>query len=125
MSHRGKPVTRNIREQRQREAATRQAEYDALTLQQKLDKLPPPPHAAKERARLLGAKAKPAKANKEMLDTVDTAIGHGDPLDLERSAADLNEVKEKIKVGLWSADNEPTSSSKEVRERLIKKLKKS
>lgn len=54
MSSRGKPVTRQIREQRQREAAVRQAEYDALSLQEKLDKLPPAPAAARQRAKLTG-----------------------------------------------------------------------
>lgn len=54
MSSRKKPITRQILEQRQREAAVRQEEYDALTLEQKLERLPPEPHAARQRARLLG-----------------------------------------------------------------------
>jgi hypothetical protein len=44
--------TAAIRAERRKSAEARQAEYDKLTLQQKLDKLPPEPHAAKQRAKL-------------------------------------------------------------------------
>lgn len=56
MSHGGKhgyPRTRQVMELRRKEAEQRQAEYDQLTTQQKLDKLPPEPHAAKQRKKLL------------------------------------------------------------------------
>lgn len=56
MSHRGKKKTRSMLEQLRKEAGERQAEYDKLTLQQKLDRLPAEPHAAKQRARLLAQK---------------------------------------------------------------------
>lgn len=52
MSSRGYPVTKQVREFRRKEAEKRQAEYDKLSLQQKLDRLPPPPQAAKQRAKL-------------------------------------------------------------------------
>lgn len=59
MSSRRRPVTRRVREFRQSEAAKRQAEYDKLTLQQKLDRLPAPPAAARQRAKLMGQTQKP------------------------------------------------------------------
>lgn len=62
MSHRGMPVTRQIRETRRNLANERQAEYDKLSLKQKLDRLPPEPFAAKQRARLLALLNKPVKA---------------------------------------------------------------
>lgn len=43
---------------RQDEAKERQAAYDKLTLQQKIDRLPPEPHAQKQRARLLALQVK-------------------------------------------------------------------
>lgn len=52
MSHRGMPKTRVIRERLRKEAQQRQEEYDTLSLEQKLDKLPPAPAAAKQRAKL-------------------------------------------------------------------------
>lgn len=52
MSHRGMPVTKAIRARRRKVAEEMKAEYDKLTTQQKLDKLPPAPAAAKQRARL-------------------------------------------------------------------------
>ena len=61
MSSRGKSVTKRIIEQRQREAKIRQDEYDALTLQQKLDKLPAPPASARQRTKLESQMRKPAK----------------------------------------------------------------
>ena len=60
MSSRGYPHTKQIMASRRAEAEARQAEYDKLTLQQKIDKLPPEPQAAKERAKLLALKNKPA-----------------------------------------------------------------
>lgn len=44
--------TAAIRAERRKSAEARQAEYDKLTLEQKLAKLPPEPHAAKQRAKL-------------------------------------------------------------------------
>jgi len=61
MSSRGMPVTRQIRAERRARAEALQAEYDKLTLQQKIDRLPPEPQAAKQRARLLGLVAKQAE----------------------------------------------------------------
>ena len=52
MSHRGYHVTKQMREVRCNEAEARQAVYSALTLKEKLDKLPPAPHAKKVRAKL-------------------------------------------------------------------------
>lgn len=40
MSHRGFPITAQRREERRKQAEARQAEYDKLTLQQKLNRLP-------------------------------------------------------------------------------------
>jgi hypothetical protein len=53
MSSRRKPITKQIRAERRAKANAMQAEYDKLTLQQKLDRLPPEPGAKKQRARLL------------------------------------------------------------------------
>lgn len=48
---------------RRKAAEERQAAYDKLTLEQKLAKLPPEPHAAKQRAKLLKQlEAKQSKA---------------------------------------------------------------
>lgn len=52
MSHRGMPKTRVIRERLKKEAEQRQEEYNALTLEQKLAKLPASPAAARQRAKL-------------------------------------------------------------------------
>lgn len=56
MSSMGFPVTRALREMRRKDAELRQAEYDKLTIDEKLAKLPPEPHAAKQRAKLLSLK---------------------------------------------------------------------
>jgi hypothetical protein len=55
------PVTRQIRETRRNLANERQAEYDKLSLKEKIDRLPPEPFAAKQRARLLALLHKPVK----------------------------------------------------------------
>lgn len=52
---RGFPITQAMRQERRKRAEDRNAEYSKLTLQQKLEKLPPPPHAAKQRAKLEAA----------------------------------------------------------------------
>lgn len=64
MSSRGFPVTEAIRKFRRTEAEKRQAEYDKLTLQQKIDRLPPAPAAKRQRDRLLGLVNKPATVTK-------------------------------------------------------------
>jgi hypothetical protein len=56
MSHHGKrgyPRTWQLMQLRRKEAEERQAAYNLLTTQQKLDKLPPEPHATKQRKKLL------------------------------------------------------------------------
>lgn len=53
MSSRRAPVTKQMREERRKRAEEMQKEYDALTLEQKLAKLPPPPAATKQRNRLM------------------------------------------------------------------------
>jgi hypothetical protein len=53
MSSRGLPVTKQIREERRKRAEEMQKEYDTLTVEQKLAKLPPPPAATKQRNRLV------------------------------------------------------------------------
>ncbi len=53
MSRRGMPTTYQIQMERRKRAEERQAEYDKLTTQQKLDKLPAPPAAKKQRDKLL------------------------------------------------------------------------
>lgn len=55
MSSRGFTITQAIRQERRKRAEERQAEYDKLSLQEKLDRLPPEPGAKKQRARLLKA----------------------------------------------------------------------
>lgn len=53
MSTRGFPITKARRAERRAAAEKRQAEYDKLTLEQQLEKLPPEPAAKKVRAKLL------------------------------------------------------------------------
>ena len=68
MSSRGYPVTKQLQEFRRKAAEERQAEYDKLTLQQKLERLPPEPHCAKQRAKLMAqleAKQQPNKQQGE------------------------------------------------------------
>jgi hypothetical protein len=68
------PITQAMRTERRKRAEERQAEYDKLTLQQKLEKLPAPPHAAKQRAKLEGVvAAQAAKAEAAKLATVEKA----------------------------------------------------
>ena len=52
MSARGFPITKIMQERRRKEAEARQAEYNKLSTQDKLDRLPPAPFAKKERAKL-------------------------------------------------------------------------
>jgi hypothetical protein len=61
MSSRGMPVTQKIRAERRVVAEASLADYNKLSLQQKLDGLPPEPGAAKQRARLLAQLAKPSE----------------------------------------------------------------
>ena len=49
---------RHLAKMRKEDAEARQKVYDALTLEQKIAKLPPEPHAKQQRARLLAALAK-------------------------------------------------------------------
>ncbi len=74
MSHRRRPVTARVREFRRSEAAKRQEAYDKLSLQEKLDRLPPEPHAARQRAKLLGTPkvAKPVVESNEAPRAVDS-----------------------------------------------------
>ena len=53
MSHRGHKNTAANRERKRKDAQARQSEYDSLTIQQKLDRLPPPPHADRQRQKLM------------------------------------------------------------------------
>lgn len=61
MSSRGMPRTKQVMEGRRAAAEERQAEYDKLSLQEKLERLPPEPQAARQRAKLLALKNKPAE----------------------------------------------------------------
>ena len=54
------PITKAIRERRRNQAIKRQEIYDLLTTQQKIDALPPEPHAKKQRAKLAALLAKEA-----------------------------------------------------------------
>jgi len=78
MSSRKQPVTRQIKEQRQREAKVRQDEYGALTLQQKLDKLPAPPAALRQRTKLESQMRKPAKVEVVLPAEVETEVDSSD-----------------------------------------------
>lgn len=55
MASRGFPVTQTMRAERRKRAEERQAEYDKLSLQEKLDRLPPEPACKRQRAKLLKA----------------------------------------------------------------------
>lgn len=48
-----KTITKRIREFRREQAEKRQAEYDKLTVQQKLDRLPAEPACKRQRTKLL------------------------------------------------------------------------
>lgn len=64
MSKRGFPITRHMREVRRKEAQERQAEYDKLTLEQKLARLPAD-GCKKQRARLLAQLARSKSVSKQ------------------------------------------------------------
>jgi len=49
---RGFPITKQMQVERRKRAEDRNAEYNKLSLDQKLAKLPAEPHAAKQRAQL-------------------------------------------------------------------------
>lgn len=68
MASRGFPVTQAMRMERRKRAEERQAEYDKLSLQEKLDRLPPEPACKKQRAKLLSAieESKKPKAKQEV-----------------------------------------------------------
>lgn len=66
MSSRGYPITRQIRETRKKLADERQAEYDKLSLKEKLERLPPEPAAERQRARLLSLLNKPMAKTPEV-----------------------------------------------------------
>lgn len=62
----GMSVTKQIRASRRADAEKRQAEYDKLTLAEKLAKLPAEPQAARQRAKLLAQAAEQkSKKNKD------------------------------------------------------------
>ena len=67
MSRRGLPITKQMKEERRKRAEKAKEEYDKLSLQEKLDRLPPD-GAQKQRARLLKQieESKNKKINKEV-----------------------------------------------------------
>jgi len=65
MSSRGMPVTQQMRQERRTRAEARQAEYDKLSLQEKLKRLPAEPAAAKQRARLQALLEKKSQPKQE------------------------------------------------------------
>lgn len=69
MSSRKQSVTKAIRADRRKHADLRKEEYDKLSLQEKLDKLPPAPAAKKQRARLEALLAKKEEAQKTSKDS--------------------------------------------------------
>lgn len=75
MSTRGMPVTRQMKESRRKQAAERQAAYDALTIEQKLAKLPPAPGAKRQRAKLEAALSAVKTNNKTATTTADLPKG--------------------------------------------------
>jgi len=70
MSSRGLPVTKQIRELRRKFAEERQAEYDKLSIKEKLERLPPEPGAKKQRAKLLAQLNKPNSPKKDSNENV-------------------------------------------------------
>lgn len=72
MSKRGFPITTQIREFRRKNAEARQAEYDKLTLQQKLDRLPAN-GAKRQRARLEAALNKQSQKPAEQVPAQEAA----------------------------------------------------
>lgn len=69
MSHRGHPVTVAIKLFRRKNAEERQAEYDKLSLKEKLERLPPEPGAVRQRARLLALMSNPVPTPKKVEET--------------------------------------------------------
>ena len=72
MAKRGFPITKAMREERRKKAEARQAEYDKLTLEQKLAKLPET-GAKKQRAKLEAALEKSKAKITEKATEVSTA----------------------------------------------------
>ena len=64
------PITKAIRERRRKQAELRQAAYDTLSTQQKIDRLPPEPFSKKERAKLLARLAE--ESNPKRTKAVET-----------------------------------------------------
>lgn len=87
MSSRGKPVTKQIKAQRRKFAEEHQAEYDKLTLQQKIDRLPPEPQAKKQRARLLALQEKSKKQveTPKQVETVQSVTTTTTSVEVEKS----------------------------------------
>lgn len=97
MSHRGLPKTRQIRERLRKEAAERQVEYDKLTLQQKLDRLPPAPQADRQRAKLTALLTKP-KPVVDIIKFRDEGRASGDPLSLGSLSLDEPQSNEEVTI---------------------------
>tara|TARA_B110000503_G_C6787795_1_gene265953 strand:+ start:45 stop:236 length:192 start_codon:yes stop_codon:yes gene_type:complete len=53
MSKRGYPVTVRVRDERRKQAELRQAQYNKLSLKEKLERLPAEPQASRQRLKLL------------------------------------------------------------------------
>lgn len=70
MSSRGMPKTKEIRKTLRKQADDRKTEYDKLTLQQKLDKLPEG-HCERQRQRLLKALEEEKKPKVEATQKVE------------------------------------------------------
>lgn len=67
-------MSNRAKDLRREQAKERQAAYDQLSLQQKLDRLPPPPHCEKQRAKLLSQMSpgkKPASVTEETIEEND------------------------------------------------------
>ncbi len=87
------PVTKQIKEQRRKFAEEAQAEYNKLTIQQKLDRLPPD-GANKQRARLLA-----------LLEAQKKSALKQDKLDQERSTTDGMPENKPIKTSKTTRKN--------------------
>lgn len=113
MSHRGKPKTQSIRAMLRKEAEERQAEYNKLTLQQKLDRLPPAPAAKRQRAKLLALAPAPQTIGMGAMPPPgwEGLIGKTD-----------GEIKEhfsqKVRHGIQDIKNGNVSSHEDVKTRL-------
>jgi hypothetical protein len=96
MSSRKKPITQAIRRFRRVEAEKRLATYNTLTIKQKLEALPPEPHALRQRTRLMSLLNKDVPVVKVVETTpVASTVAVTNVVSADEKAAIKAEIKAK------------------------------